>query len=192
MLRGALRRQAVHREAAALTAHPPDATDHGPPPRPTRPRRRARETAVKVGAGVAVAIAIGVCLAIALRDPEPESIKSDTVQAGQCVDIDEDAGRIALREAVCDEPHDAEVVLETQVGDALGTGAEPADLADARQLCTDLLAADDLGLLERFEAENGTLTYRLLIDDPSNLDESDRLVCYVSSPDAPLESSLLG
>ncbi len=107
---------------------------------------------------------------------------------GQCVDIDEGVGGITLSAASCDQPHEAQVVFETQVGEAFAAGAEPADLADAERLCTDQMPPQDV---ERLRDHDGDLTYALLIDDPSNLDESDRLVCYVSDPAGPLEASLL-
>ncbi|WP_170219263.1 hypothetical protein [Nocardioides litoris] len=140
-----------------------------------------------MGAAVVVAgLAFGLVVALGVgEDDRGRSLTPETVEAGQCVDVAEQGGRLDLTEADCDRPHDAEVVLTTVYADAY---AETTDLADAEKVCTGLLEPADL---DRLEAYEGDLSWALLIDEPSNVDSTDRLVCYVEDPEAPLTASLL-
>ncbi|MCW2812690.1 MAG: hypothetical protein JWN84_145 [Nocardioides sp.] len=139
-------------------------------------------------AGAAVAAGIGFAVAVTAGDPEEkgESLTPETAEAGQCVDIAEAAGRIDITEARCSLPHDAEIVLTTEVGDAI---AGPAELDDAEGVCRGLMDATDVTQLDDSEV---ALEWGLLIDEPSNIDPYDRLVCYVRSPDGTLTDPLLG
>lgn len=139
------------------------------------------------GAAVAAGVGFGVAVAVGGPDEKGESLTPETAEAGQCVDIAEDAGRIDITEADCSRPHDAEIVLTTQVGDAI---AEPAELDDAEGVCTGLMRPDDVTALEDADAED-PLAWGLLIDEPSNIDPYDRLVCYVMSADSRLTDPLL-
>lgn len=166
----------------------PSSTDAAPGPGPAPHRGRHRlETGLKVAAAalVVAAVAYFVVLAASGSDDKGESLTAETARAGQCVDIAEQAGRIDLTAAGCTRPHDAEIVLTTEVGQAL---AEPAALDDARSVCTGLMDPDDVA---RLGDRDGALEWGLLIDEPRNLDPTDRLVCYVRSPDGQLDERLL-
>ena len=95
-------------------------------------------------------------------------------------------GRIDLTEASCGRGHDAEVVLTTQVRDAFEADV---DLGDPESACRDLLDAADV---ERLDATGVDVSWGLLIDEPSNIDPFDRLVCYVRAADGELDEPLLG
>ncbi len=158
----------------------------GPGPAPHRGRRRL-ETVLKVVAAalVVAAIAFFVVLAAGGGDDKGESLTSETAEAGQCVDLTEQAGRIDLTSADCSRPHDAEIVLTTQVGEAIAT---PAELDDAEGVCSELMEPADVA---RLGERDGGLEWGLLIDEPRNIDPTDRLVCYVRSPDGQLDERLL-
>ena len=128
---------------------------------------------------MAAGVGFGVAVAVGGPDEKGQSLTPETAEAGQCIDIAEDAGRIDITEADCSAPHDAEIVLTTQVGDAI---AEPAELDDAEGVCSGLMRPDDVA---RIQDRDG-LMWGLLIDEPSNIDPFDRLVCYVRSADSRL------
>lgn len=152
-----------------------------------RHRRRGLDTGIKVvGAAVVVAaVAFFVVLASGGKDDKGESLTPETAEAGQCVDITESAGRIDITAADCARDHDAEIVLTTQVGEAI---AGDAGLDDAEAACSSLMQDADVTRL----AERDTLEWGLLIDEPSNIDPFDRLVCYVREPGGQLDEQLLG
>ncbi|WP_148614369.1 hypothetical protein [Nocardioides rubriscoriae] len=155
--------------------------DRGPAP------RRGLDTGVKVAVAalVVAAVAFFVVLAAGGGDEKGESLTPQTAQAGQCVDLTEQAGRIDLTAAGCSRPHDAEIVLTTAVGEAI---AGPAELDDAEGVCTGLMDPADVARL----ADGGTdVDWGLLIDEPSNIDPTDRLVCYVRAADGRLDERLL-
>jgi hypothetical protein len=150
-------------------------------------RRRGLDTGVKVAAAALVVAAVTYFAVLSLGgdDDQGRSLTPQTAQAGQCVDLAEQAGRIDLTTAGCSRPHDAEIVLTTAVGDAI---AQPAELDDAQGVCTGLMAPDDVTALEDRDDD---LAWGLLIDEPSNLDPTDRLVCYVRAVDGRLDERLL-
>ena len=134
-----------------------------------------------------LAIVLGVCLVIALRDPEPAAVTAESARAGQCIDLVETSDdSIEITEVACDEPHDAEIVLATDFGEAVQAGY---DLDDADTVCPGLMAADDVSTLDDYD---GDLEYGQLIDEPSNLDQFDRLVCFVRPLEGRLDASILG
>lgn len=134
---------------------------------------------------VVAAIAFFVVLASGGQDDKGESLTPETVQAGQCVDVTETAGeQIDITAADCSRGHDAEVVLTTQVGEAIDADV---GLDDAEMACTALMDDADVATL----AERDGLEWGLLIDEPSNIDSFDRLVCYVRDPGGQLEEKLL-
>lgn len=155
-------------------------------------RRRTARSAALVGSvvvGALVAGGIGFGIALAARNgvaQQREALTAETARAGQCVDLTEDSGFVGLIEADCGRPHDAEIVLTTELGEAYD---EPAALEDAEALCRGLLAPDDV---DRLDAEAPDLDWGLLIDDARNIDSFDRLVCYVRDPGARLDGPLLG
>lgn len=155
-----------------------------------RHRRRGLDTGVKVALAALLVGAVAFCVVVAAgylgQEEKGESLTAATVQAGQCVDIAEAAGRIDLTEAPCDRAHDAEVVLTTQVRDAYQADV---DLGDPEAACRGLLDADAVARLDDAGVEIG---WGLLIDEPSNIDPFDRLVCYVEAAEGELDVQLLG
>lgn len=134
-----------------------------------------------------VLAAVGFCVLLATGggvEEKGESLTPDTAEAGQCVDIDDDAGQIDITVAACGRDHDAQIVHVTDVTEAIGADA---DLDDAAALCPSFMAPDDVAALEAYD---GDLTWGLLIDEPDNLDGYDRLVCYVQDPDGQLDEQL--
>jgi hypothetical protein len=154
-------------------------------------RRRTARSAALVGlvvVGALVAGGVGFGIALAARNgvaQQRESLTAETARAGQCVDLTEDAGFIGLLEADCDAPHDAEIVLTTELGEAYD---EPGALEDAEAVCRGLLDPDEV---DRLDGQAPGLDWGLLIDDARNIDSFDRLVCYVRDPDTRLDGPLL-
>ena len=158
-------------------------------PAPAGRHRGAIGNGVKLGVAALVVAALGFLVAIAVTaasDEQSESVTPETAEAGQCVDFTETAGRLDLSETDCGRAHDAEIVLTTRVGDAIG---EEAELDDAEGVCRGLMADDDLALIDEADQD---LRWGLLIDEPSNIDTTDRLVCYVGAAEGRLEVELLG
>ncbi|MCW2814109.1 MAG: hypothetical protein JWN84_1564, partial [Nocardioides sp.] len=143
-------------------------------------------TTVAAAAVVVAAVAFGVALLAGRGEQQGRSLTPETAQAGQCVDVATQGGRVDITEADCSQAHDAEIVHTAVFGDAIGL---PTQLDDARAVCTSLMDAADVA---RLHDHDGALAWGLLIDDPSNIDPTDRLVCYVRAADGRLRDKLLG
>jgi hypothetical protein len=142
-----------------------------------------------VAGGALVAAAVGFLVVLVSEvgdESRGASLTAETARAGQCVDLDEEGSRIDLVEIDCTSPHDAEIVLTTEFGEAYAQQNE--DISDAEGVCSDLLSDAEVA---RLTAYDGELAWGLLIDDPSNVDGFDRLVCYVRDAGGRLSEPLL-
>ncbi|TYL52092.1 hypothetical protein FXB39_06755 [Nocardioides sp. BGMRC 2183] len=100
-------------------------------------------------------------------------------EVGQCVDIDEEDGEVAMIKKDCTEDHDGEIVGTEDVTD------DNRD-AIADQLtgyCTQVVSAEDQTTIQEFSDANGDLEYNAMIQDPDDVQSGDRLVCYVEGDD---------
>lgn len=117
-------------------------------------------------AGV-VAIAVGgVFLASVVEPGEAE--------VGQCVNIDEDDDTVLMREAECDEEHDAEIVGVAEVTDE---NLEQIESTMAGY-CLEAISDEDFAKLSEYLEDIKAVT-----QDPNDVEVGDDLVCYVEPGD---------
>jgi hypothetical protein len=123
-------------------------------------------------------VVFGVFLANSIVTP-------DNAEVGTCVDVTEDADEVSFIERDCGDEHDAEVVAVDRAD------AYPGDLEadDTVSICTSVLTEEASAALDSAPAD---LDISLVIEDPSNVDPSDRFICYAERSDGDkLTGSLL-
>ncbi|WP_323792919.1 DUF4190 domain-containing protein [Nocardioides sp.] len=111
-------------------------------------------------------------------------ITPSNAEVGQCVDVSRDGSDYNLLKVDCVESHDAEIIYVGVASDyegGLSGSVNPA------QVCTSLMAADDLAALEAFSDD---LLINLIIRDPEDIEPDDEFLCFVEltfgSLDAPI------
>jgi hypothetical protein len=119
----------------------------------------------------AVVIAIGgVFLASVVEPGEAE--------VGQCVNIDEDGNEVLMREAECDEEHDAEIVGVVEVTDE---NLEQIEAEMVGYCFTTVISEEDLAKIQ--EVTNPLEDIKAITQDPNDVEVDDDLVCYVEPGD---------
>lgn len=96
-------------------------------------------------------------------------------EAGQCVDIDEDAGTVVMTKAECADEHDGEIVGVEEITDANQGDVE----AGIVEYCGQVLSADDLATIQA----DSSLELSAVIEDPDDVTVGDTLICYVEGDD---------
>ena len=105
-------------------------------------------------------------------------------EVGQCVDVSRDGSDYNLIKQDCSEAHDAEIIYVGVASDydgGLSVSVNPA------QVCTSLMATDDLAALDAYEDD---LLINLIIRDPEDIEPDDEFLCFAEltfgSLDAPI------
>ena len=129
-------------------------------------------------AGIAVVAAGGLFLSSVVTPEDAE--------VGQCVNIDEDDNTVFLREAECNEEHDAEIVGVAEVTDE---NLEQVEAEMAGYCVTTVISEEDLAAIQ--EAGIDIITdLQAVTQDPNDVEVGDDLVCYVEPGDK-LDESIL-
>lgn len=116
--------------------------------------------------GVGIAAIAGVAWFDSLLLPEEAEV-------GQCMDVTEEGNEVLLYEKDCTEDHDAEIFAVAEV-DADNKDAISDAMTD---YCAEIADPEDLAKVSEVE----DVEFNALIEDPSNVDIGDHLVCYVES-----------
>lgn len=95
-------------------------------------------------------------------------------EVGQCVNIDEDGDTVLMREAECDEEHDAEIVGVAEVTDE---NLEQVESLMAGY-CAEAISDEDFAKLTDYLQDIKAVT-----QDPEDVEVGDDLVCYVEPGD---------
>ncbi|WP_141012764.1 DUF4190 domain-containing protein [Nocardioides sambongensis] len=100
-------------------------------------------------------------------------------EVGQCVDIEDVDGDVAMVKKDCTDEHDGEIVGVADI-----TADNRDDVADRlSEYCSEVVSAEDRATIDEFSSANGTLQYRAVTQDPDDVEAGDRLVCYVEGDD---------
>lgn len=118
-----------------------------------------------IGGVVVIAIG-GVFLASVVEPGEAE--------VGDCVNIDEEDDSVLMREAECDEEHDAEIVGVAKVTD------ENLEQIESTMVgyCLEAISDEDFAKLSEYVEDIKAVT-----QDPNDVEVGDDLVCYVEPGD---------
>jgi hypothetical protein len=110
-------------------------------------------------------------------------VTPDNAEVGQCVDIDTDGDEVSMLKKDCTEDHDAEIVGVEEV-DADNLEAIETGMAD---YCAEVVSEDDLATL--FARDD--IDLNAVIEDPSNVETGDHLVCYAEAKSGKLDEKIL-
>lgn len=109
-------------------------------------------------------------------------VNVDEAKVGQCINVDESDDSVLLREAKCDEKHDAEITWTGDFNDIKGLDVAPSnpdDFTDAGAsalICTALMDPADVTAL-------GTDVRYQLVNEDQDPSDNDKALCYVAPKD---------
>ncbi|WP_340539620.1 DUF4190 domain-containing protein [Nocardioides sp. GXZ039] len=115
----------------------------------------------------------------------------DQAKVGQCINVDETDDSVLLREAKCDEKHDAEITWTGTFGEITDlkgpdgnplTPSNPDDFTDAGAsalICTALMEQETPGVAAKL---GDNVRYQLVNEDQDPA-SSDKALCYVAPKD---------
>ena len=130
------------------------------------------------GRGMAIAaIIIGIVMtiitaliAVAVFVFADSLVTPSKAEVGQCVNVDEDDGKVVMYKKDCTEEHDAEIVGVAKVDDD-----NLDDISDAMAVyCLKAIAPEDQAKLTDHLKD-----IKAVIEDPNKVEVGDHLVCYV-------------
>ena len=102
------------------------------------------------------------------------SSRSTRPRAGMCVDINDDNDGVVLFEKECDEPHDGEIIYAGDAGDDAAT----LESSDATSVCVSRIDEAAAGIVV-----SGDYDLNALLEDPDDVADDDRFVCYIEPTD---------
>lgn len=110
------------------------------------------------------------------------TVRPDNAEVGQCVDIESDDGVVMFKKD-CSEEHDGEIVAVEEVD------SDNRELIEATQVayCYEVLSEEDAATIE----ERDDLELEAVLEDPSNVDVGDHIVCYVEATSGKLDEKVL-
>jgi hypothetical protein len=111
------------------------------------------------------------------------TVTPDNAEVGQCVDIETDGNEVTMLKKECDESHDGEIVAVEEV-DSDNKEAIETGMAD---YCGEAIDAEDLTTL----LSNEDIELNAVIEDPSDVNNGDHLVCYAEAKDGKLDEKIL-
>ncbi len=103
------------------------------------------------------------------------AITPDNAEVGQCVNIETDDNEVTMLKKECNESHDGEIVAVEEV-DSENKEAIELGMAD---YCRVALSAEDQEVIDA----DANLELLAVIEDPSDVNNGDHLVCYVEGDD---------
>jgi hypothetical protein len=110
-------------------------------------------------------------------------VTPDNAEVGQCVNVDTDGDEVSMTKKECSESHDGEIVAVEEVNSDNRDAIE-AGMAD---YCTEAVSAEDLTVLQGRD----DIDLKAVIEDPSNVDNGDHLVCYAEAKSGKLDEKIL-
>lgn len=136
-----------------------------------RKARWAAVSAVAIGIPLTIATIVGgVFLGIYVSS----IVSVDEARSGMCVDINDDDEGVVLFEKECNEAHDGEIIF---AGDA-GDDADTLESSDATSVCVARIDQESSSIVL-----SGDYELNALLEDPDDVDEGDRFVCYIEPSD---------
>lgn len=108
-------------------------------------------------------------------------VTPENAEVGQCVNVDEEDDTVFLREAECNEEHDAEIVGVAEVTDENLERVE----TEMTDYCAEIISDEDAAKLAEYLADIKAVT-----QDPNDVEVGDDLVCYVD-PAEKLDEQIL-
>lgn len=110
------------------------------------------------------------------------TVRPDNAEVGQCVDIESDDGIVMLKKD-CSEEHDGEIVAVEEVD------SDNRELIEATQVayCFEVLSDEDAATIE----ERDDVELEAVLEDPSNVEVGDHIVCYVEATSGKLDEKVL-
>ncbi len=120
-----------------------------------------------VWVGLGIAAVAGVAWFESIVEP-------GDAEVGQCVNIDDEGDTVFMREAECNEEHDAEIVGVAEVTD------ENLEQVESQMAgyCAEVISQEDLAKLADYLQDVKAVT-----QDPNDVEVGDDLVCYVQPGD---------
>ena len=110
------------------------------------------------------------------------AVTPDNAEVGQCVNIETEDNEVTMLKKECSEEHDGEIVAVEEV-DSENKEAIEVGMAS---YCQEVLSAEDLEVINA----DTSLELNAVIEDPSDVNNGDHLVCYVEG-DGKLDEKIL-